>query len=162
VTGSIYGTPASPRGMRQFRMAAAHAICGKSGRLVSTVYSRQSTLVIGEHLGRSRVTTGRQVSPSTLTVKCREANGDSPLAPLTWADGSRERGFGTLKHERLYIDEIDDASCSPSQARRGVPNPIQRSDPHEAIAWNRPKEVHLGQADPTIPTFQRTETLPTS
>ena len=24
-------------------------------------------------------------------------------------NGSRERGFGTLKYERLYIDEIDDA-----------------------------------------------------
>jgi hypothetical protein len=34
--------------------------------------------------------------------------------------------------------------------------------PHEALAWNRPKEVHLGLADPTIPTFQTTETLPTS
>jgi hypothetical protein len=34
--------------------------------------------------------------------------------------------------------------------------------PHQAIAWNRPKEVHLGLADPTIPTFQATETLPTT
>lgn len=33
--------------------------------------------------------------------------------------------------------------------------------PHEAIAWNRPKEVHLGLADPTIPTFQTREILPT-
>lgn len=24
-------------------------------------------------------------------------------------NGSRERGFGTLKYERLYLDEIDDA-----------------------------------------------------
>jgi len=32
--------------------------------------------------------------------------------------------------------------------------------PHEAIAWNRPKEVHLGLADPTIPTFQSNKTLP--
>jgi len=34
--------------------------------------------------------------------------------------------------------------------------------PHEAIAWNRPEEVHLGLADPTIPTFQTTENLPTT
>jgi putative transposase len=34
--------------------------------------------------------------------------------------------------------------------------------PHEAIAWNRPQQVHLGLADPTTPTFQATETLPTS
>ena len=25
--------------------------------------------------------------------------------------------------------------------------------PHEAIAWNRPLDVHLGLADPTTPTF---------
>lgn len=34
--------------------------------------------------------------------------------------------------------------------------------PHEAIAWNRPLDVHLGIADPTIPTFQTTEILPTT
>ena len=34
--------------------------------------------------------------------------------------------------------------------------------PHEAIAWNRPKQVHLGMADPTTPTFQAKEDLPTS
>jgi len=34
--------------------------------------------------------------------------------------------------------------------------------PHEAIAWNRPQEVHLGPADPTSPLFQSTEILPTS
>jgi hypothetical protein len=33
--------------------------------------------------------------------------------------------------------------------------------PHEAIAWNRPQEVHLGLADPTIPIFQAKEILPT-
>ncbi|MQA01386.1 MAG: transposase, partial [Streptosporangiales bacterium] len=33
--------------------------------------------------------------------------------------------------------------------------------PHEAIAFNRPKEVHLGLADPKIPTFQVKEILPT-
>lgn len=34
--------------------------------------------------------------------------------------------------------------------------------PHEAIAWNRPLEVHLGLADPTIPNFEREEILPTT
>lgn len=33
--------------------------------------------------------------------------------------------------------------------------------PHEALAWNRPKEVHRGLASPTVPTFQTTENLPT-
>lgn len=32
--------------------------------------------------------------------------------------------------------------------------------PHEAIAWNRPAEVHAGLADPAIPTFDREEILP--
>ena len=32
--------------------------------------------------------------------------------------------------------------------------------PHEAIAWNRPQEVHLGLADPGTPNFPEGETLP--
>lgn len=76
-------------------------------------------------------------------------------------NGSRERGFGTLKYERLYIDEIDDALMLATHAEeyRQEYNTIR---PHEAIAWNRPKEVHLGQADPTTPTFHTKEILPTS
>ncbi|HEX8858879.1 MAG TPA: IS3 family transposase [Actinomycetes bacterium] len=76
-------------------------------------------------------------------------------------NGSRERGFGTLKYERLYIDEIDDAVIL---AKRAEEYRIEYNEtrPHEAIAWNRPKEVHLGLADPAIPTFQTTETRPTT
>ncbi|MFZ1286457.1 MAG: hypothetical protein WAR57_05395 [Candidatus Phosphoribacter sp.] len=33
--------------------------------------------------------------------------------------------------------------------------------PHDAIAWNRPEQVHLGLADPTTPTFPPKELLPT-
>jgi transposase InsO family protein len=76
-------------------------------------------------------------------------------------NGSRERGFGTLKYERLYIDEIDDAVMLAKHAEeyRLEYNQIR---PHEAIAWNRPQQVHMGLADPTTPTFQATEILPTS
>lgn len=65
-------------------------------------------------------------------------------------NGSRERGFGTLTHERLFIDEIDDAVML---AERAEDYHIEYNQvrPHEAIAWNRPKEVHLGQADPNTP-----------
>jgi hypothetical protein len=28
--------------------------------------------------------------------------------------------------------------------------------PHEALSWNRPHDVHLGLASPTISTFQTT------
>ncbi len=75
-------------------------------------------------------------------------------------NGSRERGFGTLKYERLYIDEIDDAIMLAKHAEeyRLDYNTVR---PHEAIAWNRPQEVHLGLADPKIPTFQTKEILPT-
>jgi hypothetical protein len=34
--------------------------------------------------------------------------------------------------------------------------------PHEGIAFNRPVEVYLGQADPTIPTFLKDQILPKS
>jgi putative transposase len=76
-------------------------------------------------------------------------------------NGSRERGFGTLKYERLFIDEIEDAVMLAKHAEeyRIEYNTVR---PHEAIAWNRPKEVHLGLADPTIPTFQTNEILPTT
>jgi transposase InsO family protein len=32
--------------------------------------------------------------------------------------------------------------------------------PHEALAWNRPVEVHLGLADPRVPNFPEPEMLP--
>ncbi|MGH3803447.1 MAG: integrase core domain-containing protein [Pseudonocardiaceae bacterium] len=75
-------------------------------------------------------------------------------------NGSRERGFGTLKYERLYIDEIDDALILAQHAEdyRREYNQLR---PHEAIAFNRPQEVHLGQASPTVPTFQPQKILPT-
>jgi len=75
-------------------------------------------------------------------------------------NGSRERGFGTLKYERLFTYEIDDAVMLAKHAEdyRTEYNQIR---PHEAIAWNRPQEVHLGLADPKIPTFQTKRILPT-
>ncbi|MGH3376384.1 MAG: integrase core domain-containing protein [Actinoallomurus sp.] len=73
--------------------------------------------------------------------------------------GSPERGFGTLKYERLFLDEIDDAVMLAKRAE-GYRIEYNQTRPHEAIAWNRPKVAHLGLADPTVPTFQSTETLP--
>ncbi|MFF0547311.1 transposase [Nocardia thailandica] len=76
-------------------------------------------------------------------------------------NGSRERGFGSLKYERLFLEEIDDvlALVEHADAYRLEYNTIR---PHEAIAWNRPTEVHLGAADPLIPNFPETENLPTT
>ena len=76
-------------------------------------------------------------------------------------NGSRERGFGTLKYERLFLDDIPDAL---TLTERAEDYRIEYNDtrPHEAISWNRPAEVHLGLADPTIPNFEIKENLPTT
>ncbi len=54
------------------------------------------------------------------------------------------------------VEEIDDAVMLAKHAEeyRLEYNQIR---PHEAIAWNRPEEVHLGLADPKIPTLQTKE-----
>ena len=76
-------------------------------------------------------------------------------------NGSRERGFGTLKYERLFLEEIDDvlALVEHADAYRSEYNQVR---PHEALAWNRPLDVHLGHADPYTPTFPTADNLPTT
>jgi putative transposase len=76
-------------------------------------------------------------------------------------NGSRERGFGTLKYEQLFLEEIDDVLDLALHAER------YRIDyntvrPHEALSSNRPHDVHLGFADPGIPNFPEPEILPTA
>jgi integrase family protein len=67
-------------------------------------------------------------------------------------NGSRGRGFGTLKYERLFPGDIPDALTLVERAEdyRIEYNTVR---PHEAIAWNRPLEVHLDRASAIIPTF---------
>jgi transposase InsO family protein len=76
-------------------------------------------------------------------------------------NGSRERGFGSMKYEWLFREEIDDALqlVEHIDAYREDYNHVR---PHEAIAWNRPADVHAGLADPTVPNFEIEETLPTT
>jgi transposase InsO family protein len=76
-------------------------------------------------------------------------------------NGSRERGFGTLKYERLFLEEITDVLdlVSHAETYRTDYNTIR---PHEALAWNRPHDVHLGLADPLVPNFPEPEILPTA
>lgn len=76
-------------------------------------------------------------------------------------NGSRERGFGTLKYERLFLEEIDNALAlvEHAEAYRIDYNTIR---PHEHLAWNRPVQVHLGLADPLVPNFPEPEILPTA
>lgn len=66
-------------------------------------------------------------------------------------NGSRERGFGSLKYERLFLEEIDDALDLVEHAEHyRIEDDTVR--PHEAITWDRPSDVHLDLADPRTPT----------
>ncbi|WP_425308271.1 integrase core domain-containing protein [Ammonicoccus fulvus] len=71
-------------------------------------------------------------------------------------NGSRECGFGTLKYERLYLDEIDDALML---AERAEDYRIEYNElrPHEAISWNRPKQGARGPGRPHRPDIQNQE-----
>ncbi|MFM7210584.1 MAG: transposase [Actinomycetota bacterium] len=75
-------------------------------------------------------------------------------------NGSRERGFESLKYERLYLEEIHDGLdlARHAEAYRIEYNTIR---PHEALAWNSPLDVHLGLVDPSTPNFPEAEILPT-
>ena len=74
-------------------------------------------------------------------------------------NGVRERAFQSLKYERLYREQIDDIHdlVAHSEDFRSEFNTIR---PHEALSWNRPREVHLGLADPGTPNFPEAENLP--
>jgi transposase InsO family protein len=74
-------------------------------------------------------------------------------------NGSRERGFDSLKYEKLFLEEIPDALDLVRQAEdyRHDYNTVR---PHEALAWNRTNDVHTGTADPLIPNFPEPENLP--
>ena len=68
-------------------------------------------------------------------------------------NGLRERGFGTLKYERLFPGDIPNALTLVERVAdyRIECNTVR---PHEATAWNRPLEVHLDRASATNPTFK--------
>ncbi len=76
-------------------------------------------------------------------------------------NGSRKRGFGSLKYERLFLEEITDALdlVHHSEDYRLEYNTVR---PHEALTWNRPHDVHAGAADPLVPNFPEPENLPTT
>ena len=76
-------------------------------------------------------------------------------------NGSRERGFGTLKYERLFLEEKDDVLNLVTHAERYWVD-YNTVRPHEAPSWNRPHDVHVGVADPRVPNFPKPEILPTA
>ena len=65
-----------------------------------------------------------------------------------------------MKYERLYREQIDDPLelIREAEAFRIEFNQIR---PHEALSWNRPLDIHLGDADPDALKFPDPETLPT-
>ncbi len=76
-------------------------------------------------------------------------------------NGVRERAFQSLKYERLYREQIDDALDLVREAET-FHTEFNTVRPHEALAWNRPHEVHTGPADPATPTFAASKVLPGS
>jgi len=76
-------------------------------------------------------------------------------------NGVRERGSESLKYERFNREHIPDGLTLAAHAEdyRVEYNAIR---PHEAPAWNRAIDVHLGRADRAVPNFDRTESLPTT
>ena len=71
---------------------------------------------------------------------------------------SRERGFGTPKYERLFLDEIPDA-LTLTERTDDYRIEYNTERPHEAIAWNGHWKCIW--AWPT-PPFETEETLPTT
>jgi len=76
-------------------------------------------------------------------------------------NGVRERAFGTLKYEWLYREQIGDALDLVREAEEFRVE-FNEVHPHEALAWNRPLDVHLRRADPATINFPEPKTLPTS
>lgn len=76
-------------------------------------------------------------------------------------NGVRERALQSLKYERLYREQIDDALdlIREADTYRVEFNTVR---PHEHLAWNRPSPVHRGLADPTVPNFPEPEVLTTT
>lgn len=76
-------------------------------------------------------------------------------------NGSRERGFATMKYEWLFREEIH-SGLDLAEQIAAYRNDYKHVRPHEAIAGNRPADLYAGTADPTIPNFEIEETLPTT
>jgi hypothetical protein len=86
----------------------------------------------------------------------------APASAHRGQNGFCERGFGSLKFERLFLEEIEDVRDFVTHAERyrvGCNTAVRQ---HEALSWNRPHDVHVGLADPRSPNFPDPEILPTA
>ncbi|WP_371637617.1 hypothetical protein [Streptomyces zaomyceticus] len=66
-----------------------------------------------------------------------------------------------MEYEKLFLEEIPDALDLVRHAEdyRIEYNTVR---PHEALAWNRPHDVHASTADPLVPNFLKPANLPTT
>jgi hypothetical protein len=64
-----------------------------------------------------------------------------------------------LKYEKLFLKEIPDALDLVAHAE-DYRVEYNTARPHEALAFNRPRDIHLGLHDPLISNFPDTEDLP--
>lgn len=75
--------------------------------------------------------------------------------------GAPGRVFGSLKHEHLYLLEIDDGQQLAGEAER-YRQLFNEIGPHEALAMRRPTDVPLEAVDhEKITKSNEPETLPT-
>ena len=72
-----------------------------------------------------------------------------------------QNGSGSPRYERAFLEEIGDVLELTVHAERYRVD-YNTVRPHEALAWNRPRDVHVGVADPRIPNFPEPEILPTT
>lgn len=70
-------------------------------------------------------------------------------------NGSRERAFGTLTYERLFLEEIPYTLDLATHAE-SYRVEYKTVRPHEVLTCHRPVEVHLGLAEPRTPNFPET------
>lgn len=74
-----------------------------------------------------------------IPVQPAVALGATSRQLVRWAygDGSRERGFGSLKYERLFLEQIRDGIelQGAAEVYRIEYNKVR---PYEHLSWNRP------------------------
>jgi hypothetical protein len=82
---------------------------------------------------------------------------DGPDAELV--EQGEHAGADLVADRAHGLDEIDDVLPLIAHAD-DYRSEYDTVRPHEAIAWNRPLEVHLGLDDPMTPSSPETQNLP--
>lgn len=69
-------------------------------------------------------------------------------------NGSRERGFGTLKYERLFLEEVP-GRPRPDRTRRGLPGRVQHRPPARGTGLEPARRGPPGPGRPPNPELSR-------